>query len=472
MVSLCLGEAAKRLKAARVLVVGAGGIGCELLKNLVLTGFEDIEVIDLDTIDLSNLNRQFLFRHQHIGHSKAKVARETVLKFNPKCKIIAHHGNIKDAKFDADYFKTFDIVLNALDNVGARQHVNRMCLATSKPLVESGTQGYLGQVQPILPGESACFECTPAAKQKTYAVCTIRSTPDKPVHCVVWAKHIFSVLFGPKDTENMLSDLTIPDMFDQNSSEAFERRAFRKLFHDEIIKISAEQKDWGDRVPPKPLDLEEVLLEKKDDNDEAKHQPAQNRLREQQVLSLKQNTEDFLSAVRSFVTERPSEIGQAVFDKDDDLAMKFISAVANIRMHIYGIPCQSRFAVKGIAGNIVHAIATTNAIAAGLIVMEAIKRLAHPSNTPQSKTTWIKAEGPVLLQPQSLEKKNSQCVICGEATMSITICTKKEFRLRDLYAVLKKEMNMIEPAINNLNGDFYGIEEDNDAKMLDRPLHT
>ena len=58
---------------ARILLVGAGGIGCELLKNLVLTGFGEIHVIDLDTIDLSNLNRQFLFRHEHIKKPKALV---------------------------------------------------------------------------------------------------------------------------------------------------------------------------------------------------------------------------------------------------------------------------------------------------------------------------------------------------------------------------------------------------------------
>lgn len=60
---------------SRVLLVGAGGIGCELLKNLVLTGFGEIHIIDLDTIDLSNLNRQFLFRHEHIKKSKALVRR-------------------------------------------------------------------------------------------------------------------------------------------------------------------------------------------------------------------------------------------------------------------------------------------------------------------------------------------------------------------------------------------------------------
>ena len=136
------------LSTTRVLMVGAGGIGCELVKNLVLSGFKDITMIDLDTIDYSNLNRQFLFRAHHVQRSKALVAREAALEFphDDGLKIAAHHGNIKDEQFGFDFFKGFDIVLNALDNLSARRHVNRICLAAEKPLVESGTTGYLGQV--------------------------------------------------------------------------------------------------------------------------------------------------------------------------------------------------------------------------------------------------------------------------------------------------------------------------------------
>jgi molybdopterin/thiamine biosynthesis adenylyltransferase len=65
---------------ARILMVGAGGIGCELLKNLVLSGFGEIHIVDLDTIDLSNLNRQFLFRHEHIKKSKALVGSDRIIR--------------------------------------------------------------------------------------------------------------------------------------------------------------------------------------------------------------------------------------------------------------------------------------------------------------------------------------------------------------------------------------------------------
>lgn len=150
------------------MLVGAGGIGCELLKNLVLTGFGEIHIVDMDTIDLSNLNRQFLFRKEHIKKPKAlvrytllcmmsivnltphKVAKESAAKFNPHLKLEAHHADIKDPQFNIEWFRTFDLIFNALDNLDARRHVNKMCLAAEVPLIESGTTGFNGQVQVII----------------------------------------------------------------------------------------------------------------------------------------------------------------------------------------------------------------------------------------------------------------------------------------------------------------------------------
>lgn len=102
--------------------------------------------IDMDTIETSNLNRQFLFRRLHVGRSKSEVAAEAVKKFCPRAQITAHQANIKDSTFDVDFFKGFDIIMNGLDNLDARRHVNRMALAANVPLIESGTTGYKGQV--------------------------------------------------------------------------------------------------------------------------------------------------------------------------------------------------------------------------------------------------------------------------------------------------------------------------------------
>lgn len=84
----------KKIAEAKVLVIGAGGIGCELLKTLVLTGFRRVVVIDLDTIDISNLNRQFLFRKEHVGRSKAEVAAAAVKAICPDVEIQYHHDSI------------------------------------------------------------------------------------------------------------------------------------------------------------------------------------------------------------------------------------------------------------------------------------------------------------------------------------------------------------------------------------------
>jgi ubiquitin-like 1-activating enzyme E1 B len=78
-----------------------------------------------------------------------KVAKDSAGRFNPKVKIEAYHDNIKDPQFNVAWFKTFDIVFNALDNLDARRHVNKMCLAANVPLIESGTTGFNGQVQVI-----------------------------------------------------------------------------------------------------------------------------------------------------------------------------------------------------------------------------------------------------------------------------------------------------------------------------------
>lgn len=77
-----------------------------------------------------------------------QVAREALLQLRPDVDIVSHHANVKSAQFDVDFFQQFSLVLNGLDNLEARRHVNRLCLAANVPLVESGTTGYLGQVCP------------------------------------------------------------------------------------------------------------------------------------------------------------------------------------------------------------------------------------------------------------------------------------------------------------------------------------
>ena len=212
-------QLARAIHNAKLLLVGCGGIGCEVIKNLMLIGFQDVTMIDLDTIDVSNLNRQFLFNKSHINQGKAQVSSSvarTLFAHTDSVKLQPIHGSIQSQDYNVDFFRQFTMVVNALDNRQARTHVNRMCLAADVPLIESGSEGYLGQTFVIKKNVSMCYECEgPKQDVRTFASCTIRNTPSLPIHCIVWAKHLFAQLFGEEDADNDVS----PDMNDPELSE-------------------------------------------------------------------------------------------------------------------------------------------------------------------------------------------------------------------------------------------------------------
>ncbi|KIV90271.1 hypothetical protein B0A52_03704 [Exophiala mesophila] len=192
-------ETIDALESSRVLVIGAGGLGCEILKNLALSGFKDIHVIDMDTIDVSNLNRQFLFRQSDVGKSKAEVAAAFVENRVPGVKITPYNGKIQDK--DEEYYMQFKLVICGLDSIEARRWINATLVdmvdmdnpESLKPLIDGGTEGFKGQARVILPSLTSCIECQLSmhAPRAAVPLCTLATIPRQPQHCIEWA-HIMA----------------------------------------------------------------------------------------------------------------------------------------------------------------------------------------------------------------------------------------------------------------------------------------
>lgn len=213
---ICLGdEMIQQLAYTKLFMVGAGAIGCELLKNYAMlgvgTGKEvsgdwpksagQIVLTDPDIIEVSNLNRQFLFREKHLRKPKSQTAAAAAIYMNPALKgnIIARLDKVFEGTahiFTDSFFEGLTIVTNALDNIQARKYVDARCVTSKTPLLESGTLGPKGHVQVILPYKTESYgQQEDPEDVNEIPHCTMKMFPEETLHCVEWARDKFGRLF-------------------------------------------------------------------------------------------------------------------------------------------------------------------------------------------------------------------------------------------------------------------------------------
>ena len=194
----------EELLKQRWFIVGAGAIGCELLKNVAMMGVGCgkgglIKITDMDQIEISNLNRQFLFRRHDVGKKKSETAAAAVKHFNGDLNIecLAERvGPDTENVFNDEFFKALDGVANALDNVDARRYMDRRCIYYRLPLLESGTMGTKGNTQVVYPHLTESYGSSVDPPEKDIPICTLKNFPNEIQHTIQWARELFAGVFS------------------------------------------------------------------------------------------------------------------------------------------------------------------------------------------------------------------------------------------------------------------------------------
>ncbi|KAI0100830.1 putative ubiquitin-protein ligase [Nemania sp. FL0031] len=246
----------EKLANVKQFLVGAGAIGCEMLKNWAMIGLGigpkgKISITDMDSIEKSNLNRQFLFRAKDVGQMKSDCAAKAVTAMNPD--LTGHIVCMKDRVspetehiFNEDFWNELDGVTNALDNVEARTYVDRRCVFFRKPLLESGTLGTKGNTQVVLPKLTESYSSSQDPPEVSFPMCTLRSFPNKIEHTIAWARELFETSFV-KSAETVNLYLTQPNYLDTTLKQGGSEKPTLETIRDYL-------------VTDKPLSFEDCII--------------------------------------------------------------------------------------------------------------------------------------------------------------------------------------------------------------------
>uniref|UniRef100_A0A670JJE7 Ubiquitin-like modifier-activating enzyme 6 n=1 Tax=Podarcis muralis TaxID=64176 RepID=A0A670JJE7_PODMU len=204
----CIGDSlCQKLHRLNVFLVGCGAIGCEMLKNFALLGVGTgrergmVTITDPDLIEKSNLNRQFLFRPHHIQKPKSCTAATATRNINPQIKIDPYLNKVCPATenvYNDDFYTAQDVVVTALDNVEARRYIDSRCLASLRPLLDSGTMGTKGHTEVIVPHLTESYNSHRDPPEEEIPFCTLKSFPAATEHTIQWARDKFESAFSHK----------------------------------------------------------------------------------------------------------------------------------------------------------------------------------------------------------------------------------------------------------------------------------
>jgi ubiquitin-activating enzyme E1 len=332
----------KRLGALKYFIVGAGAIGCELLKNFAMMGIGaaeggQITITDMDLIEKSNLNRQFLFRPSDVQRPKSVCAAKAVRHMNPAVTVVAHENRVgqeTERVYDDAFFESLDGVANALDNIDARIYMDRRCVYYRKPLLESGTLGTKGNTQVVVPFLTESYSSSQDPPEKSIPICTLKNFPNAIEHTLQWARDSFEGLFR-QAAENAAQYLADP------------------AFVERTLKLPGVQ----------PLEVLESVKHALVD-----HRPTsfEDCVAWARCYWQEQYSDQIRQLLFNFPPDQLTSSGQPfwsgpkrcptplVFSVDDPLHIDYILAAANLKAQVYGIPQnRDREAIASMIKNVI-----------------------------------------------------------------------------------------------------------------------
>jgi ubiquitin-activating enzyme E1 len=211
-------EIHNKISSSRSFLVGAGALGCEFLKLYALMGVSvnggEVVVTDDDSIEISNLNRQFLFRRDDVGHSKSERAALAAQRMNSDINVISKQDRVSPENehiFHDDFWHSRGFVTNAVDNVNARLYVDSRCVWYERPLLESGTLGTKANTQVCLPHKTQSYGDSQDPPEESIPMCTLKNFPHAIEHCIEWAKDEFHGAFSdtPQEVNKYFENPTV-----------------------------------------------------------------------------------------------------------------------------------------------------------------------------------------------------------------------------------------------------------------------
>ncbi|KAG6455670.1 hypothetical protein O3G_MSEX009330 [Manduca sexta] len=329
----------KRLGELKYFIVGAGAIGCELLKNFAMIGVGadggSVTVTDMDLIEKSNLNRQFLFRPYDVQKPKSSTAAKAIKRMNPSMNVIAQENRVcpeTEAVYDDAFFEALDGVANALDNVDARIYMDRRCVYYRKPLLESGTLGTKGNTQVVVPFLTESYSSSQDPPEKSIPICTLKNFPNAIEHTLQWARDEFEGLFR-QAAEHAAHYLQDPH---------FLERCMKLPGSQPLDAIDSVRNAINER----PLNFEDCVTWAR------LHWENQYANQIKQLLFNFPPDQQTTSGAPFWSGPKrcPSPLE---FDPNDELHLDYIVAAANLKAHVYGIPsCVDRECIAKLASTV------------------------------------------------------------------------------------------------------------------------